>query len=1219
MKLPVLSGRYWLALAGVLIISVLAGTFATHQLVQARLAEQRLALTSALDYSVESLEGEANRSPAMGATTLMGLNDDVLKAAARGQLPTDAPAVLARLSVAQALFDADGAYVISAAGLIVAHATANKRATNTNVAFRPYFKQAMAGTANVYAAVGTVSDERGLYYAAPLHDDQRVTSPVIGAVMVKVSSQKIDQLLRFAGGETLLLSPQGVVFSATRADWLLTMAGPASTQRVAQIRELKQFGSRFEVDAPQLLRFDPAADAIRLDGHDYLAVRKAVNWNDPAGRWQAISLHNTALLVPFVERLRIGAVVFAVMAAVGLLMVQVWSGRRRIAAARARYDTLGTALEISPISVVIANKAGNIDWVNPQFEKDTGYTLAELAGRNVGLILDGKTQKQHFVEMARTLLSGKTWRGDLFNQRKDGTHFSGHTLAAPIFDAKGQVAGFVGLQEDTTQEQHLQAQLADQIAFQNLLVDTIPVPLFYKGADARYLGFNRAFEEAFNLNRHDLVGKHVMELTTVSEADRTHYRHEDARVIREASSVRRQLVMPYADGQQHSTLYFVQGFRRQDGSPGGLVGTFVDMSEQERAQTQLRQAKELADAASRAKGDFLANMSHEIRTPMNAIIGMAHLAMKTNLTVQQADYVAKIQQSGQNLLALINDILDVSKVEAGKLSIEHIPFDLERVFSHVITVVGDKARGKGLTLDCEIAADVPHNLIGDPLRLGQILINYANNAVKFTESGSIRIVVHVQQKFDDGVALVFEVTDTGIGVSTEQATRLFQSFEQADTSTTRQYGGTGLGLAICKALAGLMGGEVGVESALGAGATFWFTVRVGVMAKPGQQARGPSLTPLAAAPQADTEATTRLALADFLGARILLVEDNELNQQVGIGLLEDAGFAADIASNGRIAVDRVTAANAAGRPYDIVLMDLQMPVLDGLGATRELRADTANLHLPIAAMTANVMQEDRERCQAAGMNGFIPKPIEPAQLWRTLVQLIRPRDGLGLAPGVSIDSVKHGVNMETRKPGPEIPGDIEGLDTGLGLRRVVGRKTLYLTLLQKFAHQHAHAIDEVEDAMGALDWRRAERVAHTLKGVAGNIGASALEAAAGALEAAIHQRQPYAMIKLALVQPRHLLKSLVAQLQQKLPAARDLDGAGAYAPAQVAAVCQELARLLAEQDFDASELFDQNLDLLALALGPRFHELRVTIDGFKFDAALLILQGACHDNQISLK
>ena len=570
-------------------------------------------------------------------------------------------------------------------------------------------------------------------------------------------------------------------------------------------------------------------------------------------------------------------------------------------------------------------------------------------------------------------------------------------------------------------------------------------------------------------------------------------------------------------------------FRREDGKEiwvllntrwveqGGqrlLLTWMYDITERKLAETAMKQAQELAEEAAKTKSDFLANMSHEIRTPMNAIIGMAHLALKTDMTPRQRDYVKKIHNSGQHLLGIINDILDFSKIEAGKLNVEHTDFELDKLLDNVANLVSEKTTAKGLELVFDIAPDVPRHLIGDSLRMGQVLINYANNAVKFTEQGEVDIIMNVQERLDNEVVLWCGVRDTGIGLTEEQMGRLFQSFQQADTSTTRKYGGTGLGLSISKKLAELMGGEVGVTSEHGKGSTFWFTARLGIGSQkqrnlipdpdlrgrhvlvvddnenartvlgdllmtmsfkveevgagktaieqvrdkagtpeafeivfldwqmPGMdgietaekiQALGldkpPHLVmvtaygreevmnaahaagiedvlikPVNASLLFDTamrmlgaEVTDQRSAGDapsllledmamLKGARILLVEDNDLNQEVASEILRDAGFVVDIADNGQIAVNMV--AQAA---YDIVLMDMQMPVMDGVTATIEIRKNESFNELPIVAMTANAMQQDKDRCLAAGMVDFITKPIQPDELWAALGRWIKPK------------------------------------------------------------------------------------------------------------------------------------------------------------------------------------------------------------------------------------
>ena len=470
----------------------------------------------------------------------------------------------------------------------------------------------------------------------------------------------------------------------------------------------------------------------------------------------------------------------------------------------------------------------------------------------------------------------------------------------------------------------------------------------------------------------------------------------------------------------------------------------------------LIRARDAANEAARAKADFLANMSHEIRTPMNAVIGFTHLALATDLTARQRDYVDKIMNAARSLLRLINDVLDFSKIDAGKLSLEQEPFSLDTVLSEVSDILAVQVSEKRLEMRFDTGREVPPTLIGDSARLHQVLLNLLSNAVKFTERGLIGLSIAQVTRDGDRITLRFDVRDSGIGLSKEQQRRLFTPFDQADSSITRRYGGTGLGLAIARRLVDLMGGEIGVESILDHGARFWFTGEFGVSAAPA--------IPPPARPRRDP--------ALLAGARVLVVEDNEINRLVTKDILEQAGIITRFAENG---VEGVRAVLEEG-PFDGVLMDVQMPRMDGYTATRLIRANPGFATLPIIALTANALQGDRDAALAAGMNDYIAKPVDPEAALETLGRWVRPAAPAAAGAGGG------------------------GLDRTAGLRRVGGNQALYDKILVRFVEDAGQFAATFRTIFEAGDHEAATRLVHSLKSSAGTIGADEVQRAAAHLE-----------------------------------------------------------------------------------------------------------------------
>jgi two-component system sensor histidine kinase/response regulator len=844
-----------------------------------------------------------------------------------------------------------------------------------------------------------------------------------------------------------------------------------------------------------------------------------------------------------------------------------------------------------------------------------------------------------------------------------------------------------------------------------LLLESAGEGIFGVGQDGLVTFINPAGLAMLGFEAEEVIGRQVHALVHHTHADGTAYPVEECpmhqTLILGTTAKIDDEILWRKDGSYFPAEYSSVPIAK-DGTITGSVVVFSNITERKQMENELVKAKQTADEANRAKGDFLANMSHEIRTPMNAVIGMTHLALKTKLTTKQQDYLTKIQSSANSLLGIINDILDFSKIEAGKLDMESIDFNLDEVLDNLASLVTVKAQEKkDLEVLFATAQDVPRFLVGDPLRLGQILINLANNAVKFTEQGEIVVSTELLKRDEGRVSLKFAVSDTGIGLNKEQADRLFQSFSQADTSTTRKFGGTGLGLAISKRLVEMMNGEIWVESEPGQGSTFNFTAVFGLgeekakrhfvtspemrgmkvlvvddnftsreifedmlesfsfdvtLAASGKEGlveleNAPKEEPIELVimdwkmPGMDGIETSRrikqhpglkhipaiimvtaygredvmrkaeqLGLEGFLlkpvspsilfdsimlafgkevletsrrgrmkaqetnalqnirGAEILLVEDNEINQQVAREILEGAGLRVTLADNGQQAVDAVQKDH-----FDAVLMDVQMPVMDGYTATRKIREWETEVKkegsvlspqssgLPIIAMTAHAMAGDEDKSLAAGMNGHVTKPIDPDQLFATLQKWIQPTDDrapIQQAP----DSAPEAPAVEKAT----LPDSLPGFDLAEGLDRLQGNQKLYRKLLLDFGAKYTMTAAEIRDALDRGDFDQAHSLIHNIKGLAGNLAATGLQAAAIEMEKLVKGGQKESASQKQLDQK---FVELEKSIDQALKAVKTLGPEPAEAPEQssadkMAAIPPEVVREAADRIKEPADLGD---------------------------------------------
>ncbi|MFI3158286.1 MAG: PAS domain S-box protein [Methylococcaceae bacterium] len=1009
---------------------------------------------------------------------------------------------------------------------------------------------------------------------------------------------------------------------------------------------------------------------------------------------------------------------------------------------------LAQAVEQSPVSIVITDLNGSMEYVNPAFCQVTGYTAEESRGQNPRILQSGETSKAEYEAMWSALVSGEKVAQIFHNKRKDGSLYWERAHIAPVFDSKNNMTHYLAVKENITEQKDIEDALRAASHYARTLIEANLDPMVTISPGGKITDVNHATVAMIGLDKSALIGTDFSDCFIDPEKAREGYRQafENGYVTDYPLSMRR------PDGSIIHVLYNASVYQDESGHVQGVLATARDVTERrqveelqallhegaeakyaiaeilqhsdvtlqnrfadalqvifsmrgldvqkkggiflldtqthglqlcqtsgefsadflrdeqhvplgrclcgraaqsgkiiisnncfedhrhenqwpdmtahghyivplmmgshqcmgvlflytepnpdcnharleileqigslftlaianDQAQKSALAAKQIAELAAQSKAQFLANMSHEIRTPMNAIIGLSQLAMNKKSSPEIQDYLEKINNSSNNLLNILNDILDFSKLEAGRLELNHSPFDLDALLSNIRNLFVHSAEEKALKLAMIVAPDVPRNLIGDALRLQQILINLLGNAIKFTETGRVSLKVSLQQLDQAQARLLFCVVDTGIGMSVKDREKLFQPFSQADGSINRRFGGTGLGLTISHNLLQLMGSEFSVESTLGVGSAFSFELVLGISSLAIQHKAGPGDVLHGSSFEKFSQV--------LAGVRVLVAEDNIINQQVVQEFLKLSGVNVTMANNGKEALERLR-----HNVFDAVLMDVHMPEMNGFEATERIRSQAHLAKLPVIALTAGVTQEEHKKCLALGMNDFIAKPIKPQQLLSTLIQWIKPSESAAKkTAAIEAMASKQSV-ME------ELPGfNLQNLLTLLG-----HDQQLAVRLLLTFMENMKNLPDEIEAMVSAGNFAGAIEQVHKIKGASGNIGAVRLHAAAEALEAELKKElsATFSAFREAFKQTMSVIATL-HQPEDPLPST----GGSIEALKLVAA---ELDRLLKEDDFISEALLNTFKPHLALDQLDLFTQLHKLIDNLRYDEARKILR-----------
>ena len=726
----------------------------------------------------------------------------------------------------------------------------------------------------------------------------------------------------------------------------------------------------------------------------------------------------------------------------------------------------------SPTMMWVTNAEGGIDFANRKLLEFSGVSLDQAAGEKWISLVHPDDAPKYVEEFRRAIRDHATFRAEARVRRADGEWRWFGSYATPRFSPGGEFLGHVGLSSDITERlKSEQALRTSEEKFRQLAENVHEVFWMMSPSADEILYVSPAYEQVWERTCESLYQNPRGWAEAIHPDDLAAAHAAFARQI-QGEAIESVYRIQTPSGREKWIRDRAFPIRDQDGQLVRVCGLAEEITERKQHERELIQAREGAEAANRAKSRFLANMSHEIRTPMNGVIGMLQLLLTTPLTAEQNHYVNTAQASGRALLTLIDDILDLSKIEAGKIVLENLTFSLPQLVNEVDQMLSAQARQKGLIFDSLVSPEIPEWLEGDANRLRQVLINLTYNAIKFTERGQVTLQADLEVQRDGKATVRFAISDTGIGIPSQEAARLFSPFTQADASTTRKFGGSGLGLAISKQLVEMMGGSIGVRSREGSGSTFWFTAEFGV--------------PLGRQPARRREKAPPPPIGNgrIAGVRILVAEDNAINRDVALAQLQKLGMSADAVCNGAEAVAAVERGS-----YDLVLMDCQMPVLDGYEATRDIRR-SAKAGIPIVAITADAMSADRERCLKEGMNDYIAKPVDVHELAFVIARWLPAAAGAESASG--------------GKPDPPVSVSPSGVTFNIDalLARLMGDRQLAGTVLNGFLQDVPAQLDKLRRQVDAGDAPGTRLQAHTLKGASATVGAEDLRAIALAMEQA---------------------------------------------------------------------------------------------------------------------